>query len=422
MVSVTAADILATRLAVLFDVVIESFETASEQSRGFAIRFLGTILRNSENIPRFDLKSLAENVQYGGVPSTAHLGYALAAKRLQGCSEPEIGAFLDAVERIRSRSGDRLDDFLSDELSVLGVADGLSILGTQKTGAAEAIAWLSELLAKAPRIGLWPDRLLDTASELMSPRGRLHLAVPGTEYDLLSLDLCLRGTWPNAYGPASYPGLDVQQDLMHALLTKPAPDVGDLDRAAVWLGALDILSRNISSVLVPSVSETGRLLAATQTAFKRWVCDEAPRRKGLRAVKWIIDDEYHVQSFLWSVLYPIFGENLRDEEYLPSLGLRKPRADLGIVNLKLIIEVKILRTRGDYEKVEEEIRGDLGIYFSEPHRFDKLIAYIYDDCDKHYPELHGVLCNALKQSDSRVQDVIIIRRPSQLPGRSERGQ
>lgn len=422
MVSVTAAHLLASRLAVLFDVVHESLETAGDQSRGFSLRVLGTILRNSENVPQFDLKSLAENVQYGGVPSTAHLGYALAAKRLEVGSELEISAFLDAVERIRSRSGDRLDDFLSDELSVLGVADGLSALGIQRTGAAESIEWLSELLTRAPRIGLWSDRLLDTASELVNPRGRLHLAVPATEHDILSLDLCLRGTWPNAYGHASYPGLDVQQDLMHMLLTKSAPDVGDLDRAAVWLGALDVLSRNISAVLVPSVSETGRLLAATQTAFKRWVCDETSGRRGLRAVRWIIDDEYHVQSFLWSVLYPVFRENLRDEEYLPSLGLRKPRADLGIVNLKLIIEVKILRTRGDYEKVEEEIRGDLGIYFSEPHRFDKLIAYIYDDCDKHYPELHGVLRNALKQSDSRVQDVIIIRRPSQLPGRSQRGQ
>ncbi len=40
---------------------------------------------------------------------------------------------------------------------------------------------------------------------------------------------------------------------------------------------------------------------------KRWVWEESARRKGADPTRWLIDNEYHVQSVLWAVLYPIFG-------------------------------------------------------------------------------------------------------------------
>ena len=127
-----------------------------------------------------------------------------------------------------------------------------------------------------------------------------------------------------------------------------------------------------------------------------------------------------VQAFLWAMLYPTFGDQLRDEQYLPGYGMKQPRYDFGIVSLKLIIEVKVLRTPAHFKEVEEQIAGDTGVYFSDPARFDKMVVYIYDDCDTHQPERYDSLRAAILLRDERVRSVVIIRRPGMLPSRNNR--
>lgn len=207
---------------------------------------------------------------------------------------------------------------------------------------------------------------------------------------------------------------------MADLLLGDLPIHGELDRAAVWIGALRALVGEAATVLVPGVDEVVRILKATQGGLKRWVWEQKPRRAQTLPVRWLIDDEAHVQAFLWAALYPLFGAELRDEQYLPGYGQLQPRYDFGVTNLKLIVEVKLIRTRVDFKKVEEEIAGDADIYFSDPNRFDRMVAYVYDDCDIHYPELYDGLRNALIARDSHIIDVVIVRRPSMIPGRLER--
>ncbi len=77
--------------------------------------------------------------------------------------------------------------------------------------------------------------------------------------------------------------------------------------------------------------------------MKRWVWKEKSRRDAAKPSRWQIDDEYDVQSLLWTVLYPIYREQLVDETYVAHWGNVQARVDLGIVKLKLIIEVKIAR-------------------------------------------------------------------------------
>lgn len=106
--------------------------------------------------------------------------------------------------------------------------------------------------------------------------------------------------------------------------------------------------------------------------------------------------------------------------YLPNWGRVQPRLDLGIKSLKLIIEVKIARNTSDFSKIEGEIGEDLGLYFKDTSLFDRMIVFIYDDCDKAQPEKYDSISNALRRRD-RVEDVIIIRRPSMIPNRGLRG-
>ena len=93
--------------------------------------------------------------------------------------------------------------------------------------------------------------------------------------------------------------------------------------------------------------------------------------------------------------------------------------DLGILSLKLIIEVKMLRTPGDFRLVEERVAGDIGLYFKERDRFERMIVVVYDDCDRPQPERYGELITALTRRE-QIADVVVLRRPSMIPDRQQR--
>jgi len=208
---------------------------------------------------------------------------------------------------------------------------------------------------------------------------------------------------------------------MEALLSTPMPADGDMERAAIWLAALRHLVRRISTALVPTYESLAETLKAAQSALRRWVWDSKPNRQGIGPARWLIDDESHVQAFLWAILEPRFGDDLVDEQYLPGFGQKQPRCDFGVIGLKTIVEVKIVRSAADFPKIEEEVAGDLGLYFSDPERFDRMIVFVYDDSDKVHPERYDTLRSALQLRDERVNDVIIVQRPGMIPGRSLRG-
>ncbi len=85
----------------------------------------------------------------------------------------------------------------------------------------------------------------------------------------------------------------------------------------------------------------------------------------------------------------------------------------------MIIEMKIVRTPADFRIVEEEVAGDTGLYFREPGPFDRMVAFIYDDCDRPQAERYAGLMAALKRQE-RIADVVIVRRPSMIPDRQAR--
>lgn len=414
-------DILASRIAKLRNIVQQSFNSANEQSQGFALRILGTENTfNSEASIQFDLRTASHSAHYGGVPTIAYLGYGLSHLGTANLTDEICNACWRAIERLSSRSGNSLSEFIRDDVAVLGVADGLTLLSSAGIAVKEFGTWLVQIIERDCTVDSWSGRLRALAAELLDEKGRLYKRLPDEEPFTLALDICLRNCWPKAYRHTAVSDRTGQQVLLKTLLIEPAPEVGDLERSVVWLQALNLLAQQAVVSILPSVSDTAQLLRNTQTALKRWVWEGTSRRKNVSPARWLIDNEYHVQSFLWAVLYPIFREQLVDETVLPGYGLLQPRADFGITHLKLIVELKILRTRADYAAVEEQIAGDLGIYFSDPYRFERMIVYLYDDCDKHYPELYDILRNALCQRDPRIEDVVIVRRPSMIPVRESR--
>lgn len=192
----------------------------------------------------------------------------------------------------------------------------------------------------------------------------------------------------------------------------------DPDRTTLWLTVIDTLLRESRSARAPTIDEVVRLLANVQFALKRWPW-QARSRRGAPPSRWLIDDEADVQALLWAILAPVFGADLVDEHYLPHWGHVQPRCDLGILPLRLIIEVKIARTPADFALIEERVAGDAGLYFREPARFDRMVAFIYDDCDRAQPERYAGLVAALTRRE-RVADVVIVRRPGMIPDRGAR--
>ncbi len=192
----------------------------------------------------------------------------------------------------------------------------------------------------------------------------------------------------------------------------------DTDRTALWLTVIDTLIRESRSPRAASLAELVRLLTNIQFALKRWPWEERSRR-GATPSRWLIDDEADVQALLWAVLAPVYGADLIDETYLPHWGQVQPRCDLGVLSLRTIIEVKIARTPADFALIEERVAGDAGIYFCEPARFERMVAFVYDDCDRARPERYAGLANALERRE-RVAAVIIVRRPGMIPDRNAR--
>jgi hypothetical protein len=419
----TAQYLLTERRNELERIVQDSFQDARPHSKGFSLRVLGFSLA-AEILDKddfdFDSVTILDSVVYGGFPDVAYLGFGIGAHILTDLPQQAIDAFVSGLERLQTRRGDRLEDFVTDDIAVLGVADGISkLLTMQAVDVTPARDWLLTLLGKYPPGNVWSDRMRSLTGDLLDDLGRLQTKVEEHDTDRLALEFCLRASWSHAFRNSAYPSQQARNTLLKSLVIEPAPPCGDLERAVVWRKALDLLINEAVETLTPSISDTVRILRSTQHAFKRWVWDEKTRRGHVDPAHWLIDDERHVQSFLWAVLYPIYGSDLVDETYLPGYGQVQPRFDLGIVSLKLIIEVKVIRERRDFAEIEEQIAGDLGLYFKDPDLFDRMLVYIYDDSDTQYSERYDALMNALKGRE-RIEDVVIVRRPSMIPPRGQR--
>lgn len=416
------AELVSARLAQLRVAAESCFEQARAQSKGFALRLLGQLSQGDRpTLGEFELEAKGQSVKYEGIPEIAYLGFGIAAQTELNVRAGPVESFLSTLQQLRRSGKRRIETFSEDEVAVLGVADGLARVFAADSHLDRALGdWLVKIAERQLGASASARRMLALAAELVEPTGRLKTQLDASNSELLALDICLRGIWRHAFRDAPHSDSESQQQALKALLIEDIPASGELERAAMRLVALHRLLDGTAIALLPSVAETAKVLQATQSALKRWVWEDAARRAQAPPARWLIDNEYHVQSLLWAVLYPIFREDLVEEEFLQGSVLQQPRTDFGIVSLKLIIEAKILRQAADFKAVEQQIAGDLGLYFKDTARYDRLLVYIYDDCDEHHPELYQTLQHALRSRDPRIDDVVIVRRPNVMPSRKGR--
>lgn len=158
------------------------------------------------------------------------------------------------------------------------------------------------------------------------------------------------------------------------------------------------------------LEDISELLKNIEPAMKRWPFEEKAKTKNSTIQKWDIQNEYHVQSLLWALLRPIFSD-LKDEEYLKSVGYKHPRVDLAIESLRLIVEVKYLResTQSALADLIGEIAEDASLYLSlNNESFDKIIVFVWDNTGS--VQHHNSLIQGMKQIRGIV-DAVIVSRP-----------
>lgn len=415
-------DLLGNRIHSLTVQLKKEIINAPIHSMGFVLRIMGESGAKIQDSTVFDFESLLGKITYGGFPPLACLGFGIGQLGSSNIDEHIINGFIVGVERLRERSDASLHEFLSDDIAILGVVDGINRLNAfQNHLSTQTRLWIAENLDKFQSTNLWSNRIRELARDMLDDKGRLQVRIDEENLINVAIEISLRNSWPFPFRKSQYIDTSIRQNLLKGILLDTLSNTGDIELTCIKLNSLYLLVDDTVKDLIPSISDVVRLLERTQHSFKRWVWDTSVRRKRATPSQWLIDNELHVQSFLWAVLYPVFGKDLADEKYLPDFGQVQPRYDLGIIKLKLIIEVKMIREVGDFAKIEEEVSGDLGLYFKETSRFNKMVVFVYDDCDKEYPERYEALRTALKNRE-RIDEVVIIRRPSMIPERNLRKQ
>lgn len=175
----------------------------------------------------------------------------------------------------------------------------------------------------------------------------------------------------------------------------------------LWNSVNNTITESISEIVL-STNHVILLLNRFEDSLRRWRWDEASKKD---PINWPIKNEREVQDIVWLILRSNF-EDVIDEEYLPKFGHGASIPDFAIPSLGLLIEVKFVRKKGDFKKVEDEIKVDTVDYLTHNPTYNKIIVFIYDhSCSV---QEHSITVRDLKKI-SGVEDVIIVSKPSQLP-------
>ena len=421
-------DVLGNLLAVLREIVRNGFEDAPAQVQGFIVRVLERENRYSSDAPLYRewaVEDCLEAVRFDGYPALARAGYSLAHGGQAPIDADVADRFLQCIDQQRDRPAARQSELAGDALALLGISDGLRMISQGAALSAERLeaarTWVRELLEQHGGSDARLGRARLLASDLLDEQGRFgRRLAQSDDARVAAFDLCLWKGWTDVLRNVEHPDTEQRRALFKTLLTAQPPGEGELLHAASWLCALDVLSDEVAAATVPDAHQVARILAETQGSFRRWRWEEKATRQKTMPARWLIDKEADVQAFLLAVLYPYFRDQLEDEQYLQGFGLRQGRFDFAISSLGLIVEVKVVRASSDINGVESEIADDLALYFKEGNPFRTMIVYIYDDRDRPEPEKYPAIRDALKRRSDRIVDVVVVQRPSMIPGRDNR--
>ncbi len=341
---------------------------------------------------------MQKDVSGGGrsIQSVAALGYLLghapALVRTHGA------AFQQGIEWLLGRTGGSQDGFaaLLQPVAQLGLLVGLVAVGDAELFGKFA-RWFDALLERAaPATADWRHELLEQI------RLRLHAGLLAN----VKLEMSSAGAVFAARGLASLRSAE-SDVLAPALLGRlKALNYSDAEQAAVDLAAYRYLARGELDINLraPSLDDIAKILHRIPAALRRWTWEDQKKTPNSTVQKWAVENEYHFQNLLYTILVPVFHD-LRDEEWLASVGQKKPRADLVIPALHLVVEVKFWRANTSPQEVISQIAEDVGLYLKKESPYRHVLPVIWDQGRRM--EQHDYLIGGLAEIRDVVTPVIV---------------
>lgn len=368
--------------------------------------FLGWLLRREELIALMEEAATRAAAAKGGERSSrnvAVLGFACGVEKLKSKFAPEFASQLEwSIGRPNFATGGEPCGIVADPLSFAGIIAGVE--GGIESGLRQRFdQWAATVWKDADGLiqdGSWRRALLDALGR------RISVAKVGsTVTDAVWLAAALqRQGWGEPVEKAV-------SGILRAALNE-ASNVTDGFEAGLRLAAIDWAVQRAMDfdIAALTVSDVATVLYRVPTAFQRWTWEDKPRtaRAGAEPRRWHIENEYHFQSMLYAVLKPLIPA-LEEEQYLPPTGTYQPRADLCILGLQLVVEVKFWYRGKSVKDLTEEIAADLTLYLRKDSPYRTVIAAIWDDGAR--TEEQAELMRGLKGLTG-LSDVVIVNRPS----------
>lgn len=160
-----------------------------------------------------------------------------------------------------------------------------------------------------------------------------------------------------------------------------------------------------------TIEDVVKLLKRLPAGLRRWTWEKKARTKNGEARQWYIDNEYHVQNLIYFQLAPLFPD-IREEEFTRSVAHKKPKVDLEIPSLKLVIEIKFWYSQITPQSIIGGIAEDASLYLTDSSPNENIIVFIWDELRR--TEEHDLLVKGLKTMKG-IFDVVIVCRPSFIP-------
>ncbi|MEI9921119.1 MAG: hypothetical protein WDO14_20335 [Bacteroidota bacterium] len=286
---------------------------------------------------------------------------------------------IDGLNRVSGRTttlpNSEPAPFLQDAIALLGLA-----LGAKRVGGnihARVLQWLKGFVIpsdkKAPGWKrIFYSMMLSLLDEKLDNREIQDL----TDYPDVQLALIAKGL-------GSPDNVDLSR-AYQVCCQKALTEDSDPAIAACRLTALNYLTIALPriSITSPTVQQLIEFLNKIPSGLKRWPWEDKPKTRTGSIQKWDIQNEYHVQSLVYSLLAPIFPD-IEDEFYFEPVGQLNPRADIGIPSLSLIVEIKFLRSGASFSKLVEEIAADASLYFKKDSvyakKYSQMIIFLWDN-------------------------------------------
>lgn len=336
----------------------------------------------------------------------AILGFTAAAGILEDFQREALQFGLEWVSGRAPLIDGQPMDFCTDPVGLLGISLGAR-LANDVAVKAKVNEWLDSVIKQSfqSRLDDWQKCLLCAVKQ--QENSNVMFLPTGSQSADVRVALRSKGMLPDALDSNYQDYIDT----LSLVKRNCGADVPPI-RAALRLAALDSIQQIAPaiSLFCPSIEDVCRILARVPAALRRWTWEERARTRGGEPRKWHIDNEYHVQNLLYLLLAPVFPD-LTDEDYTPSVGQMHPRADLGIPCLRLIIEVKFMRSSHSPQDMIEQIAADSGLYLVENSSYSQIVAFIWDDSRRS--EQHDLLRAGLRQLRG-VVDAVIVSRPGSM--------